>query len=203
MDLSKLANPDHPSDFAEPTSVDHAAMYADAVVTLLADGGFEQVAMGPVARWLEQVPSAVKQRAGGREGFLRMVVGRFARRWLRWATFVPYRAAVPLRLPAEDDEVHGVRVWAVLREIAYGEARAGRPGLAELVREAEQRERDSMGRAFSQAGRPLTEIELGAVSCLVAGLRAALVRPVDPLPLHLADEIVAMVVGWLHLPPSD
>lgn len=106
-----------PSEFAEPASTTHAAKYTDAVIELLVTGGVDQVAMAPVARWIRQVPSAVHRFAGGREGFLTMVVGKFAGRWRRWVLLPPFRdAGLPIRLPNRPDEVHAIRVWAALRE---------------------------------------------------------------------------------------
>ena len=198
-----LLDPDRPSDFTEPISGDYAAIYADAVVILLAGGGFDRVAMGPVARWLDQVPSAVKQMAGGRDRFLEMVIGRFARRWLRWATFIRFGQVIPVRLPARDDEIHGVRVWSLLREIAYGEARAGRPSLAELVADVDEAEHAALVRELARSSREPTEAEAALVSCLVAGVRAALARPLRPMNAQLGDEIVTLAFSALGLLPSD
>lgn len=200
---AKLEDVYQPSDFAEPISGDYAAIYTDAVVILLISGGFDQVAMAPVARWMRQVPSAVKQMAGGRDRFLRMVTARFARRWLGWATSIPYRRTIPVRLPVEVDEIHGVRVWSVLREIAYGEARAGRTSLAELVAETEESEQAALIHALTRSGRQPTDAEAALVSCLVAGLRSALVRPVRPMSAALGDDVVSLAFNALGLQPSD
>jgi len=94
----RLRNVTSPSDFVEPTAASHAARYADAIVELLVEGGVDQVAMAPAARWMRQAPSGVHRIAGGRDGFLDMVLGRFARRWQRWVTLPPLGGGLPIRL---------------------------------------------------------------------------------------------------------
>lgn len=191
MDLSQLTNPDRPSDFAEPTSVEYAAMYTDAVVLMLAQGGQDRISMGAVARWMRQVPSAVKQMAGGRERFLEMVVGRFARRWRGWASIRGGSDGLVFRLPKEFDEIHGVRVWASLRDLAAGEARAGRTGLAELVAEADRDERTRVFQSrFGRDSGVLDEDGLMLLWCLAHGLRAAMVDHVQPLSYERAARML-------------
>ena len=122
------------SDWTQPCSCERGAMYADAVVRLLAQGGLEQIKMTAAARWMGQVPSAVKQRSGGRDGFLRMVTARFGRRWLRWVSLPARDLGTLVRLPDGDDEVHGVRAWSALCEVAAGEARQANPSWPRLSR---------------------------------------------------------------------
>jgi hypothetical protein len=201
MDLSRLDDVFQPSAFAEPASVDHAAMYADAVVRLLASGGVEQVSMGAVARWMGQVPSAVKQRAGGRDGFLRMVTARFARRWLRWV-MLPARVPSELvRLPKSDDEVHGIRVWSTLCEVAAGAARAGNTELADIVSYVRREHRRHVADELRQVlRRSPTDIEVVLVEWLGEALRAAVTAAVDPLDPAVARAVVALVADCLTEP---
>lgn len=203
MDLSRLKSIDCPSDFTEPVSIEHAAMYADAVVLLLVDGGFEQVAMAPVARRIRQVPSAVKQLAGGRAGFLEIVTRRLGRRWLRWADHLSDPRAMSPRLPRAGDEIHGVRVWSLLREIAAGEARAGRTALADIVAQVDAEERSAMLARFRRAGRPLTEAEAVLVSSVAIGLRARMTAAVAPMTAEDADRALDLLGRWLGLSRSD
>lgn len=174
-------------------------MYADALVELLEAGGAERVSMGVVARWMGQVPSAVQQRAGGRNGFLLMVLRRFTKRWLTWTT---QRDINVVRLPACEDEVHGVRVWSVLTEIAAGEARAGRSEPAEVVASARRDERSILEVDLTTAlGRRPTCHEVTLVQCLADGLRRALVTAVEPLDIAAAQAAAQWVVGRLRDAP--
>lgn len=203
MDVSRLYDLDRASDFVELASVEHAAMYTDAIVQLLLEGGPDRVAMGPVARWMSQVPSAVQQKAGGRESFLRLVVGRFSRRWLAWTAVSDWGSALPVRLPREDDEIHGCRVWSVLAEIAAGEAHAGRPSLARVVEDVGARERAMLADTLARTVRTPTDTEVTLLGCLVAGLRAAMSAAIDPLPPADADAVVSLAADRLGLARSD
>ncbi|MBO0842217.1 MAG: hypothetical protein J2O46_03465 [Nocardioides sp.] len=183
--------------FGEPISMDHRAIYADAVVEILLEAGLDHVTMGAVARHLKQAPSAVSQMAEGKKGFFAMVVGRFTGRWIRWVTQPDYDGAVRLRLPIEDDEVHGVRVWSALRELAAGEARAGDPRLAEHVAEARNKEQMMLRIALRGRGIEVQESVLTALTCLADGLRTAVADPVAPLAPETAQEIATLVTERL------
>lgn len=186
-----------PSAFAEPASLNHRDIYADAVVELLLDGGTEKVTMASVARSLRQVPSSVSQITGSRKAFLGMVVGRFTGRWARWVAQPDYSGAVRLRLPVADDELHGVRVWSALREIAAGEARAGRPELAKTIAEARPSERLMLLAAFRGRGIEASEVVINALLCLADGLRVAMADPVEPIDLELAHTTAQLVIESL------
>ena len=197
------------STFTEPAALEHAAMYADAVVALLETGGTDRVSMGVVARWMGQVPSAVQQRAGGRDGFLLMVGRRFGKRWLAWLSQRDVDAQGTggvVRLPRTENEVHGVRVWSALTEIAAGEARADRSGLAEVLASARQDERSVLELDLTTAlGRRPTCDEVTLVQCLADGLRRAQVAAVEPLDFAAAQASARWVVDRLRdVPlPSD
>lgn len=188
--------------FAEPASMDYRAIYADAVVEILLEAGLDQVTMGAVARYLDQVPSAVKQMSGGRQGFLGMVVGRFTRRWIAWVAQPRYDGAARVRLPVEDDEVHGVRVWSALRELAAGEARAGRAELAECVAEAQVKERMMLIAALRGRGIEASDAVVTALLCLADGLRSAVAAPVAPLSPEEAESIAVLVTERLCGPEA-
>lgn len=198
MDLSRLGDVFRPSDFTEPVSCEHAAMYADAVVHLLAQGGLEQISMTAAARWMGQVPSAVKQRSGGRDGFLRMVTARFGRRWLRWVSLPARDLGTLVRLPDGDDEVHGVRAWSALCEVAAGEARSGKPELAAIIAAIRRRHRECVEDNLQFVlDRPPTAVEIALVDHLGEALRAAVAAPVDPLDPAAAASVVAWVTERL------
>lgn len=184
----------NPSPFASPASLDHRDMYADAVMELLLEGGVDQVTMASVARALGQTSSAVKQMAGSRRRFLAMVVGRFGGRWAGWAAQPAFRGGVRLRLPVEPDELHGVRTWSVLREIAAGEARAGVPELAEACHESARYERAMLVAALQGRSVEPTDEVVTALLCLADGLRAAMVDPVAPLGYEAAKKAADLVI---------
>lgn len=204
MDLSALTDFIDPSPFAAPWAVDAGEEYTNAVVVLLAEGGPEVVSMAAVARYRQQAASAVKQRIGGREAFLLAVVDRFSERWLDWVGRPPLHGPVKVRLPQRDDEIHGMRVWRVLREIAAGEARAGRTELAEHVAEADAPQRADLARHLRRVtGRTPTEAELTAMLCLARGLRDAMADQVDPLGLEAAQAALELVADRLDLAAQD
>jgi hypothetical protein len=202
VDLSRLKDIFTPSGFAEPAAVDHSAMYADAVVHLLVHGGVEKVSMTAVAGYIGQVPSAVKQRSGGRNGFLRMVVGRFSDRWLSWVTRPARTLQELIRLPREDDEVHGLRVWSALCELADGEARAGRGDAAEIVARARSEHAALVESGLTSLLRhDPTATEVALVVHLGDALRRAVAAQIDPLDPAVAADVITWVAH--HLLASD
>ena len=75
-----------------------------------------------MARWLGVTPSSVIQRVGGKARVLEIIVGRFGDRWLDWAAWPC--TGDGLRLSTDECEIHAVRVWQALAELASGAARA-------------------------------------------------------------------------------
>lgn len=125
-----------------------------------------------------------------------MVTQRIAGRWVRWASRPAY--GVLLRLPEHDDELHGVRVWSLVREIAAGEHRAGRPVLAEVVAGAEAREREALEfEVAAVLGRRPTQIEVRVLQCFGVGIRTAMTDSVAPLAMSDAQEILEWVTSRL------
>lgn len=158
----------------------------DAVVRLLQTGGVEQVSMSAVARLERVTPAAVNQRHGGRAAFLDAVIGRFSVRWIDWVTRGGYLRVVPVRLPEDADECAGVRAWELLRALAEGEARAGRPACAGYVAEAEAAEREHVVQHLSaRLDRQPTTDEVETIMLLADGVRRRMTQ--GELRLVLAD----------------
>lgn len=204
VDLSALSDIFAPSEFAAPASADIADAYTDALILMLADGGPELVSMAAVARYRNQVPSAVTQRIGGRQAFLDVVVRCFAARWLRWASRPRLAGTPALRLSRTDDELHGVRVWRVLREVVEGEARAGRRDLAEHLAEVDARERAALAHQLAaMAGRSPSPAELTLLHCLGRGLRGAMADYAGALTTYEAEEALDLALHLLGFDIDD
>lgn len=108
--------------FLEPAKPRWAAIVADAYVELLAVRGLHEFSMAAVARWMRASTAAVAQRAPRRES-LRLVVSRVGARY-HWWSVRPSHWVIEPRLPATEAELLGVRAWALLGELARGDAAA-------------------------------------------------------------------------------
>jgi len=200
MDLARLTDLSNPSVFVEPSAVDRAAIYADAVMMVLLDGGLAAVSMGAVARQIGQAPSAVKQYAGNAENFVVMVIDRFAQRWRSWAFVSPRSSRLPVRLPMTDEEVHGVRVWAALTEWAAGEARAGREQAAHVLEHLRVVDRIRIAAALRRRKPEVSPADVTVVECFARGVQAAMTDPKGPLSIAEAEEASAALADALGIP---
>lgn len=161
----------------------------DGVVHVLARRGLDQLSVGAVARWMKVTPEAVLKTTS-RARFVEIVVGRFGERWVRW-TAPGYGADVPARLPESEAELHGVRVWHALVELARSEAIAGRPTAEGIVAELRRREATALTSELRhRLGRPVDALEVAGMGALVDGLRRMLAVPGSELTPDQARRIV-------------
>lgn len=148
------------------------------------------------AREMGVSSQATHKLAGGRAEFLGQVVATFlSRRWA-WMT----TGDRPARIPTSEEELHGLRVYRLLVELAAGEHRAGREGLARQLDRDRHRYRDWVRYSANQRrSAPMTEDDLDRFEVIVDGLLTAMVRPLDALSPDLAqailDEYLA-TTGW-------
>lgn len=184
------------SPFLDPDSPFPADRLTDAVVEALRAGGVERVTLGAAAREMGVSSQATHKLAGGRAEFLGQVVATFlSRRWA-WMT----TGDGPARIPTSEEELHGLRVYRLLVELAAGEHRAGREGLAQQLERDRHRYRDWVRYSANQRrSAPMTEDDLDRFETIVDGLLTAMVRPLDALSPDLAqailDEYLA-TTGW-------
>jgi hypothetical protein len=164
---------------------------ADAIVEALSCGGVERISMSTVARSEGRTPAAINQRHGGRAAFLSGVVCQFSVRWVRWIRLAGFLSVVPIRLPEDERELLGVRAWPMLRALAEGEARAGRPACAAHVAWALAEERDHIARhlAVRLGGAPSSG-QLEVLVALADGLRNRVAALESPLALEEARELL-------------
>jgi hypothetical protein len=120
------------------------------------------------------------------------------RRWVRWSDS-SYGADVPARLPETEDELHGVRVWAALAELARGEACGGNPEPSRLLTVFCNDERDrtawNLGRLLER--RP-DELEVAATIALLSGLRHELAAGQPSVTFPEAQGLLREHVGRLR-----
>jgi AcrR family transcriptional regulator len=186
------------SPFVAPTSMNNADLLTDAAYQVLATVGVDRLSMGAVARNLRMTSSAVSQRAGSRAQFVEIVVVRFGGRWRRWVEAPVTFDELPARLPVDELERHGVVVWRALRELARGEALAGRPAAIEAIRSVDAAERVRLsGELRRRLGRTPTEDEVDGLLALLDGVRGRMVDRASPLPLEQARAVVLRYVTLL------
>jgi hypothetical protein len=188
--------------FLCPDSIHLGDMVADAAVRILEQTAITGLSSRAVAAWLRVSPSALTQRADRAE-LIRLIVIFFVDRWSRWVDVSPWHD-LPARLPHSAEELHGIRVWHALAELARGEALAGNPVPAELITQAREDERllvrDRLG---GHLGRPPSDAEVATVTALVAGLRLELAAAQPAItPMEAVDLLRAHVRGMLRLSPS-
>lgn len=176
---------DDPHPFLAEISANVDDIATDAIVEALSCGGVDQISMSTVARSEGRTPAAINQRHGGREAFLSHVVGRFSARWVRWVKGGGLLSVVPIRLPEDDRELLGVRAWPMLRALAEGEARSGRPACAAHVAWAASEERDHISRHLAaRLGAPPSVGQVEVLLALADGLRDRVAARDRPLALQ-------------------
>lgn len=188
------------SPFLRPDAVGYPAIFADGLVHLLGRSGLDRWSVRELARWMKVTPAAVLAKYR-RADVLVMAVSEYARRWVAWAGYPPYDSGLPASLPASAEEVHGVRVWWLLGELARSERLAGRPAAEEVYLAAEREERAFLARELEVlVERRVSTEDLTATAALVAGLRALLVAPAPALSAEAAQQVLHAHVARLRGP---
>jgi hypothetical protein len=184
------------SPFLEPDNPNLSAMIGDAAVHLLATRGLRDLSSRAIARHLGISGPALTLQACRTEQ-LRLLVVALGRRWVRWSDS-SYGVDVPARLPETEDELHGVRVWTALAELARGEAAGGNPEPSRLFTAFCRDERDqtawNLGRLLE---RQPDELEVAATVALVSGLRHELAAGRPSVTFPQAQELLLEHVGRL------
>lgn len=183
------------SPFLRPDAVAIDEMLADGAVELLRDRAADAVNVSALARWMGVTRQTLSERLwdpnGARHRIMRLTVLAFADRWLAW-TGAALLADPPVpALPHDEAELHGVRVWAALAELARGEAAAGRPDPSAVVVDTRVRERvDLRERMTSWIGAAPSEEDLIELAALTDGLRASLAAAVPDVTLDVANRLL-------------
>jgi AcrR family transcriptional regulator len=172
------------SPFLRPDACGDAEIIADYAVTLLAERGVARLSSAAIARSMKVTPQALGQQVGGRARIYELLLIAFGRRWLGWSARPGWNSDLPARLPADQDEIHGVRVWQALRELARGELAAGNPTLQRHVTWVHREEREMLAHELRRLlDRPVLDEELDWTAALISGLQTALADP-DPRLTH-------------------
>jgi AcrR family transcriptional regulator len=143
-----------------------------SVVLLIAQGGMDAVTIRAIAEHARVAPSGLDYTLGNREQILAESAGDFGHRLLR--SFDPRSGAHAL-LPPIDGELLPTRVWLTFRELALSH-----PAVADEVAEVDRRERGFLDEVLPPEATKRAVVEIHAV---VLGLRDAICRTVDPMPL--------------------
>jgi AcrR family transcriptional regulator len=193
----------HTNPFLRPDSASYAAILADGMVRQFGVRGLSSFSISEVARWMGVTPAAVFQRFR-RSRIVELTVREFADRWLAWVAYRDWDSDAVATLPRTDEENHGVRVWALMAELARGEKLAGRGWAESGYSEALVLEFGILSRRLSEAlGRPASTEEALVTAAVVHGLRAMLVAPGPLLDASQAEALLAEHValirfrGWL------
>lgn len=197
-DIKQYVDPYDPSPLTS-TSCLEESWYCQSILRLLVTGGVDQINMNAVAREMRKYPSAIKQSSGGRAGFLIRVTKEFASRWDKWI----YRQMDPANhrppIPRTVVEIHGVRAWSAIRELAAGEARAGRPAMSEIISRVDVQERSAIAQMIQMTTRREADpVAVMYIWCVARGLRAAVTDPQPHLTADEAEEILTRAIE-IHL----
>ncbi|MDO7867421.1 hypothetical protein [Nocardioides jiangxiensis] len=166
--------------FLRINSPRYVDIVTDGVVEMPRECGVDAVTMRALAAWMKVTPSALSHRAGWPDTLLLIVEG-LGRRWIAWSTHALAHGGQPA-LPRTVLERHGVRVWAVVRELAATAAVQGHRDALERWHWFGDHEAELVLEWWRAAGRP--EAELAAFRALIDGTRLALAF--DPA-LRVAD----------------
>jgi AcrR family transcriptional regulator len=189
------------SPFLRPDAIGHGNAVADAAICLLAETGVSGLTSRAIASRLRVTPSALSQQ-GGRENLLRLVFFLFADRWENWVDIPPWHD-LPARIPESEEEMHGVRVWQALAELARGEALAGKTVLSDVLRDAQENERASIARHLQRLlDRPPSPAEVSTTVALVVGLRIEIVAAQPAISSAQALELLQAHVERLRAGPG-
>jgi hypothetical protein len=181
------------SDFiGGPTSP--ASQYADAVVMELLGGGSDLITMRRIAVRLRCTASAVHQMTGSKAAFVATVTRQFGRRYRTWLQGPA--GSDWARLPLNAEDVHGLRVWRALSDLAAGHARSGSTDLADVVAEVNRSEADILPWRLRVTPDDVDWAATPAVLASIRGLRDAMIDASDPLDVESAR------VALNHLRPQ-
>lgn len=191
------------SPFTRPDAVDLDEMLADGAVALLKKRNVSVVNASALARWIGMSRQALNERLWDPEGARRRVigltVGAFADRWIAWVQRGSLHGPPLPVLPRTEDEVHGVRVWTALSELARGDLAAGIPDSAARIHAARRREREVVRRwLWEWLGTPPDNDDVLDICALTDGLRGALTAPIPDLTPAEADRILRRRVEALR-----
>lgn len=200
MEISSQGN----AAFLSPHSRSNEDILTDAAFRVVADRGLAALTMGEVARLLRVSPAVVTRRAGSRDRFVQAVVQRFAARWRSWVEASPWRADPPFRLAVDDVERHAALMWSAVRELARGEALAGRRAPLDVVGRVQAAERECLaGDLRRRLGRAVSEVELDGFVALVDAVRLRMADPVDPWSRDRARDVLRAQLRLLGAPEPD
>ena len=159
------ADPMLPRQFLRLDSASTEDMLTDAAAHVLAAGGATALSLRAVAAWLKVTPARVSQLVT-RDQLPVVVAARFAQRWVDWIEYRRWSESALALLPAEPEDVAGVRVWLALSELARH-----RTDLSEILDAARDRERDVL---TELSDLHLDQHAADLVLATADGLRAAL-----------------------------
>lgn len=183
------------SPFVRPDASSIDEMLADAAVAVLEHRSVVGVNASALARWLGMSRQALNERLweadGARRRVIRLTVWAFSRRWIQWCKRALREDPPVPALPETDGEVHGVRVWAALIELARGDLAAGIADSAGTVHEARKEERAAMRRRLRDwLGVEPDSDDVVEICALTDGLRAALAAPLPDLTPDVARRLL-------------
>ena len=183
------------SPFVRPDAADLDEMLADAAVAVLQHRSVVGVNASALARWLGMSRQALNERLweadGARRRVIRLTVRAFAKRWTLWCRRALVQDPPVPALPGSDDEVHGVRVWAALTELARGDLAVGIGDSAGAIHEARKEERaTTRGRLRDWLGVEPDDDDVVEICALTDGLRAALAAPLPDLTPDVARRLL-------------
>ncbi|RHW24811.1 hypothetical protein D0Z08_22860 [Nocardioides immobilis] len=178
-------------------------MLADGAVALLKKRNVSVVNASALARWIGMSRQALNERLwdpdGARRRVIALTVGAFADRWIAWVR-PGLLDDLPLpSLPRTEDEVHGVRVWMALSELARGDLVAGIPDAAARIHATRRQEREVLRhRLWDWLGTPPDDDDVLELCALTDGLRSALAAPIPDLTPEDADRVLRSRVEALR-----
>ena len=176
-----------------PRFLDHATRandVIDAASRLIVAGGVQGISLRAIAAELDLSPSTLSAQYTNRERLVRVTAGGFIRRWAAQISARTVREGALGHLPADESDLSGTRVW-----LAWCEVARTAPDVGLVVGTALREERESLAWAL---GYP-PEDDVALLSALIAGLREAICRSLDPLPVGLARHLLAGEVDRVGL----
>jgi hypothetical protein len=177
--------------FLRLDSASREDLLTDAAVNVLAAEGAVGLTLRAVADWLQVTPARVSQMVS-RDELPYLVAARFAQRWSGWIEYQRWRHGVHALLPAEPDEIAGVRVWLALTELARS-----RSDVADVLELSRDRERAALA---DIDGVTLEPDQMDLVLATADGLHLGLCR-VDGLTIPDARKVLSDLLA--HLEVSD
>jgi len=196
------------SPFVRPDSPRLNDMLADGAVALFRERGVDALNVAALARWMGVSRQALSERLwdpeGSRRRIMQLTVRAFADRWIAWVRLALREDPPVPALPRSAEEVHGVRVWAGLLELARGERASGNPDPAAAVTATLVREREIVGdRVAYWIGAEPAADDLTELVALTDGLRSALIEPMPKVTYDQARSLLLRRLNAMHDAVSD